>query len=76
MQFIRKNPLIIAFFVLILGPTLLLSFFSFRNILNANYLAEKTFEENRLDFKIALETAVKDEHNSFLQETKAAALFL
>lgn len=76
MQFIRKNPLIIAFFILILGPTLLLSFFSFRNILNENYLAQKNFEEDRLDFKKAIEKAVDDEEKTFLQETKAAALFL
>lgn len=76
MQFVRKNPLAIAFFTLILGPTLLLSFFSFRNILNEGYLAQKNFEEDRLDLKKAIEKAVEDEENEFLQETKAAALFL
>ena len=76
MQFVRKNPLAIAFFILILGPTLLLSFFSFRNILNEGYLAQKNFEEDRLDLKKAIEKAVEDEENEFLQETKAAALFL
>ena len=68
MQFVRKNPLAIAFFILILGPTLLLSFFSFRNILNEGYLAQKNFEEDRLDLKKAIEKAVEDEENEFLQE--------
>lgn len=76
MNFLRKNPLFVAFFVLILGPTVILSFFSFRNILNENFLAEKNFEEHQKSFKKDLETAITKEQNRIFNETKTASLFL
>lgn len=76
MSFLRKNPLFVAFFVLILGPTIILSVFSFRNILNENFLAEKTFEEHQQSFRKDVENAVRSEQNKIFSEVKAASLFL
>lgn len=76
MNFFRKNPLFVAFFVLILGPTVILSFFSFRSIVNENYLAEKTFAEHQLSFKNDVLKAAEKEKNKILNEAKAASLFL
>ncbi len=76
MQFLKKNPLFVAFFILILGPTVILSVFSFRNIFNESLIAQKTFEEHQAAFRKDVHEAVIKEQNKIFQETKAASLFL
>ena len=76
MEFIKKNPFFIAFFVLILGPTIMLSVFSFRYILNENLLFEKTFEERRQNFRKEVVLSVESEQNKILQDVRNAAVFL
>lgn len=76
MNFFKKNPLFVAFFVLILGPTIILSVFSFRNIVNENYLAEKTFNEHQQSFRKEVEAAINAEEHKIFSEVKNASLFL
>jgi len=57
-------------------PMAILSYLSFRNIQNENYLIQKTFDENRASLQKELEDALEKEQGKIFQETKAASLFL
>ena len=57
-------------------PTAILSFLSFRNIQNENYLIQKNFEESRVSLQKELEDALEKEQAKIFQETKAASMFL
>lgn len=76
MSFFRKNPLLLALFVLILGPTVILAVFSFRSVTNENFLAQKTLEERQRAFKGEVEDAFEKEQYKLMQEVKAASVFL
>lgn len=54
----------------------ILSYLSFRNIQNENYLIQKNFDENRVSLQKDLEDALEKEQSKIFQETKAASLFL
>ena len=54
----------------------ILSYLSFRNIQNENYLTQKNFDENRISLQKELEEALEKEQNKIFQETKTASLFL
>ena len=54
----------------------ILSYLSFRNIQNENYLIQKNFDENQISLQKELEDALDKEQSKILQETKAASLFL
>ena len=54
----------------------ILSYLSFRNIQNENYLIQKNFDENRASLQKELEEALEKEQGKIFQETKAASLFL
>ena len=54
----------------------ILSYLSFRNIQNENYLIQKNFDENRISLQKELEDALEKEQGKIFQETKAASLFL
>ncbi len=54
----------------------ILSYLSFRNIQNENFLIQKNFDENRVSLQKDLEEALEKEQNKIFQETKAASLFL
>ena len=76
MSFLRKNPLLLALFVLILGPTIVLALFSFRSVSNESFLAQKTLEERQRAFKGEVEDAFEKEQAKLMQEVKAASVFL
>ena len=57
-------------------PMAILSYLSFRNIQNENFLIQKNFDENRVSLQKELEEALEKEQSKILQETKAASLFL
>ena len=54
----------------------ILSYLSFRNIQNENYLIQKNFDESRVSLQKELEETLEKEQNKIFQETKAASLFL
>lgn len=54
----------------------ILSYLSFRNIQNENYLIQKNFDENRVSLQKELEDALEKEQSKIFQETKTASLFL
>ena len=54
----------------------ILSYLSFRNIQNENYLIQKNFDENRISLQKELEASLEKEQSKIFQETKAASLFL
>ncbi len=54
----------------------ILSYLSFRNIQNENYLIQKNFDENRISLQKELEDALEKEQGKIFQETKNASLFL
>lgn len=76
MSFLRKNPLLLALFVLILGPTIVLAVFSFRSVSNESFLAQRTLEERQRAFKGEVEDAFEKEQAKLMQEVKAASVFL
>ena len=54
----------------------ILSYLSFRNIQNENYLIQKNFEESKTSLQKELEDVLEKEQSKIFQETKTASLFL
>lgn len=77
MQVSRNNLLFILLYAGgIVLPTAILAFFSFRNIQNEIYLAQKNFDESRASFETEVTDAITKEQGKIYQEVKAASLFL
>ena len=57
-------------------PMAILSYLSFRNIQNENYLIQKSFDDDRESLQKDLEEALDKEQSKIFQETKTASLFL